>query len=67
MLLRMINVISGPFAGKSGTVESIDFEKETAKVLIDFLGNQTPMEIDLVALEKHSRQMYSHLSFILWR
>ena len=31
---------------------SIDFEKETAKVLIDFLGNQTPMEIDLVALEK---------------
>ena len=37
---------------KSGTVESIDFEKETAKVLIDFLGNQTPMEIDLVALEK---------------
>ena len=30
----------------------IDFEKETAKVLIDFLGNQTPMEIDLVALEK---------------
>ena len=27
-------------------------EKETAKVLIDFLGNQTPMEIDLVALEK---------------
>ena len=42
-----VNVISGPFAGKSGTVESIDFE-----VLIDFLGNQTPMEIDLVALEK---------------
>ena len=47
-----VNVISGPFAGKSGTVESIDFGKETAKVLIDFLGNQTPMEIDLVALEK---------------
>ena len=47
-----VNVISGPFAGKSGTVESIDFEKENAKVLIDFLGNQTPMEIELVALEK---------------
>ena len=46
-----VNVISGPFAGKSGTVESIDFEKENAKVLIDFLGNQTPMEIELVALE----------------
>ena len=33
-------------------VELLNFEKETAKVLIDFLGNQTPMEIDLVALEK---------------
>src|SRR5699024_4805743 len=33
-----VNVISGPFAGKSGKVESIDTEKESAKVLIDFLG-----------------------------
>lgn len=47
-----VNVISGPFAGKSGKVESIDMEKESAKVLIDFLGNQTPMEIELVQLEK---------------
>ena len=38
-----VNVISGPFAGKSGTVESIDFEKEiqfsdtesSAQILID--------------------------------
>ena len=47
-----VNVISGPFAGKSGKVESIDLEKETAKVLVDFLGNLTPMEIELVQLEK---------------
>ena len=47
-----VHVISGPFAGKSGTVDSIDYEKETAKVLIDFLGNLTPMEIELVLLEK---------------
>ena len=39
-------------AGKSGKVESIDLEKETAKVLVDFLGNLTPMEIELVQLEK---------------
>ena len=44
-----VNVISGPFAGKG---ESIDLEKETAKVLVDFLGNLTPMEIELVQLEK---------------
>lgn len=47
-----VNVISGPFAGKSGTIDAIDLEKETAKVLIDFLGNLTPMEIELTALEK---------------
>ena len=28
LLVNEVNVISGPFAGKSGTVESIDFEKE---------------------------------------
>ena len=47
-----VNVVGGPFAGKSGRVESIDTEKETAKVLVDFLGNLTPMEIELVQLEK---------------
>ena len=31
---------------------AIDLEKETAKVLVDFLGNLTPMEIELVQLEK---------------
>jgi transcriptional antiterminator NusG len=48
----IVNVTSGPFAGKSGRVESIDLEKENAIVLIDFLGNETPMEIELVKLEK---------------
>ena len=47
-----VNVISGPFAGKSGKVESIDLEKETAKVLVDFLGNLTPMEIEISTIRK---------------
>lgn len=47
-----VNVITGPFAGKTGKVDAIDMEKETAKVLIDFLGNLTPMEVELVQLEK---------------
>ena len=47
-----VNIVTGPFAGKTGKVESIDMEKETAKVLIDFLGNLTPMEVELVQLEK---------------
>lgn len=47
-----VKVLSGPFAAKQGKVESIDQEKEVAVVLIDFLGNATPMEIELVQLEK---------------
>lgn len=47
-----VNVIQGPFVGKSGRVESIDLERETAKVSVDFLGNLTPMEVELVQLEK---------------
>ena len=47
-----VKVLSGPFAGKQGKVESIDREKEVATVLVDFLGNATPMEVELIQLEK---------------
>lgn len=47
-----VKVLSGPFAGKQGKVESIDREKEVATVLVDFLGNATPMEMELIQLEK---------------
>ena len=47
-----MKVLSGPFAGKQGKVESIDREKEVATVLVDFLGNATPMEVELIQLEK---------------
>ena len=47
-----VKVLSGPFAGRTGRVESIDRDKETAVVLVEFLGNATPMEVELVQLEK---------------
>ncbi len=47
-----VKVLSGPFAGREGKVDSIDQEKETAIVLVDFLGNSTPMEVELIQLEK---------------
>lgn len=47
-----VKVLSGPFAGRKGKVDSIDQEKETAIVLVDFLGNLTPMEVELIQLEK---------------
>ena len=45
-------VLAGPFAAKSGKVESIDKEKETATVLVDFLGNLTPIDLELIQLKK---------------
>ena len=47
-----VKILSAPFAGMSGKVEAIDVEKERATVLVDFLGNLTPTELDLVSLEK---------------
>ena len=47
-----VKVLSGPFEGRQGKVDSIDREKETASVLVDFLGSSTPMEVELVQLEK---------------
>lgn len=47
-----VKIMSGPFAGKEGKVDSIDRDKEVATVLVDFLGNATPMEVELVQLEK---------------
>lgn len=47
-----VKILSGPFAGKQGKVDSIDREKELATVLIEFLGNTTPTEIELIQLEK---------------
>lgn len=47
-----VSVISGPFAGRIGKVDKIDYDKEKADVLIDFLGSLTTAEIDLVQLEK---------------
>lgn len=48
----VVKVLAGPFAGKTGRVESINMEKQIAKVLIDMFGGETPLEIELVQLEK---------------
>lgn len=47
-----VKIVAGPFIGKEGKVDEIDFEKELATVLVDFLGNSTPIEVELIQLEK---------------
>ncbi len=36
-----VEIVSGNYVGQSGIVESIDLEKQTAKVVVEFLGRST--------------------------
>lgn len=40
-----VNVVSGPFAGQTASVESIDIDNQKVTVLVDFFGRQTPQEL----------------------
>lgn len=47
-----VKIISGSLPGATGKVVEIDFDKEKATVLVDFLGTLRNAEVDLVQLEK---------------
>ncbi len=45
-------ICAGSFANKKGIVESIDKEKETAKVIVDGMGGSFKLTLELINLEK---------------
>jgi transcriptional antiterminator NusG len=47
-----VQIISGPFMGAVGVIDEINEKKETAKVLIDILGKQIPIELEFTDLER---------------
>ncbi len=47
----LVNILSGPFDGYSGIVDSIDLTKEIVVVMISMLGRETPVELDLNQIE----------------
>lgn len=47
-----IKVTSGPFETFMGTVENINKEKQTLKVLISMFGRDTPVELEFDQVEK---------------
>ena len=55
---QMVRVSEGPFAGLSAVIESFAAKLKSAskhqraKVLLDFLGHKTRMEMDVVSLER---------------
>lgn len=48
----VVNVIDGPFEGYSGTVESVDVEKNSVLVSISMFGRETTVDFALDDLEK---------------
>ena len=47
-----VDIISGAFAGQAGKVDSVDYEKQTLRVLVDFFGRSTPADLEFVEVKK---------------
>lgn len=47
-----VKILSGSFNGSEGTVESLDDESQTAKVLLILFGRELPTDINYADLEK---------------
>lgn len=50
----LVNVIDGPLEGFSGTVDSIDVEKNSVQVTVSMFGRETAVDFELDQLEKVS-------------
>ncbi|MDE5670069.1 MAG: transcription termination/antitermination protein NusG [Eubacterium sp.] len=48
----LVNVIDGPLEGFSGTVDSVDINKNSVQVTISMFGRETAVEFELDQLEK---------------
>ena len=49
---QAVRIIDGPFADFRGTVEEVNMEKGKVRVLVSMFGRETPLELDLLQVEK---------------
>lgn len=47
-----VKITDGPFATFSGTVEEVNTEREKLRVMVQIFGRATPVEVDLLQVEK---------------
>ena len=47
-----VKITDGPFATFSGTVEEVNSEREKLRVMVQIFGRATPVEVDLLQVEK---------------
>jgi transcriptional antiterminator NusG len=47
-----IRIVGGPFNDFPGTVSAIDSDREKVRVMVDFFGRETPVELSFMEVEK---------------
>lgn len=47
-----VRIVDGPFNDFHGTVSSIDMERTKVRVMVNFFGRETPVELDFLQVEK---------------
>ncbi len=47
-----IKIVSGPFVGMMGTIESIDLDNKIVNALVDLFGQETSVEVDLNQIDR---------------
>ena len=67
----MVTIIDGAFDGIIGVVDEINTENNMVRVIISMLGRETPVELELDQVEKHSkhgikRQVAFYSAYALW-
>ncbi|GMO33143.1 MAG: transcription termination/antitermination protein NusG [Termitinemataceae bacterium] len=49
---EQVKIIDGPFESFTGTVEEVNAEKNKLKVMVGIFGRNTPVEVDIIQVEK---------------
>ena len=47
-----VSIVDGPFTGFSGTVEEVNEDRATLKVMVTIFGRATPVELDFIQVQK---------------
>ena len=49
---QRVRIVEGPFEDFMGTVDELDLDRARVKVLVNFFGRETPVELDFLQVER---------------
>ncbi|MCM1321538.1 MAG: transcription termination/antitermination protein NusG [Bacteroides sp.] len=49
---EQVKIIEGPFASFKGTIEEVNLEKSKLRITVEIFGRATPVEVDILQVEK---------------